>query len=155
MFCALAFVIWGCDSERVYEKNYDFKDRYWLIDDFPVFEFEIADTAKAYNLYCNIRSSVAYPYSRIFVNYVLSDTTHQTLKKEMVSSFLFDERTGEPIGNSGLGDIYDQKILLLKNFTFKNSGGYKMQFEQFMRTDTLQGILAVGLRVEAVPASIE
>ena len=70
------------------------------------------------------------------------------IKKEMINSFLFDEKTGKPQGTSGLGDIYDQQLLLLQNHKFNQAGKYTIQYEQFMRTDTLQGVLAIGVRVE-------
>ena len=138
-----------CDNSRVYEKNYDFTERQWLINEKPSFEFTVAND-QSYNLYCNLRNGLTYPYSRIFITYTLKDSLGAELKKEMINSFLFDEKTGKPIGSSGLGDIYDQQFLLLQNYTFNQPGNYTIQFEQFMRTDTLQGVLAVGLRVEKV-----
>jgi gliding motility-associated lipoprotein GldH len=153
LFLMIGLLVWGCDRERVYEKNYDFQERYWPVSDQPAFDFEVKDTVQTYNLYCNVRNAVEYPYSRIFVSYALQDSTN-VLKKEMVSHFLFDEKTGKPLGDSGLGDIYDQQIPLLKNYSFKKAGTYKIQFAQFMRTDTLQGILAVGLRVEVAGKSV-
>ena len=137
----------SCDSSRVYEKNNDFADRQWLVNERPSFEFSVAKD-QSYNLYCNLRNSVTYPYSRIFITYSLKDSVGTEIKKEMINSFLFDEKTGKPNGSSGLGDIYDQQLVLLKNYQFSQPGKYTVQFEQFMRTDTLQGVLAVGLRVE-------
>ena len=61
---------------------------------------------------------------------------------------LFDDKTGEPLGESGLGDIYQHRIPVKMNHRFDYAGKYKVSFEQFMRTDTLSGILGVGLRVE-------
>jgi gliding motility-associated lipoprotein GldH len=145
----LVVLLTGCgDDTRVFEKNYDFEGRYWAINDRPPFDFTIQDTTLPYTAYCNIRNSVSYPYSRIFVRYTLKDSTGVELKKDMVGEFLFDQKTGVPLGVSGLGDIYDQKLPILKNFKFPYAGKYSVQFEQFMRTDSLQGILAVGLRVE-------
>jgi gliding motility-associated lipoprotein GldH len=148
-----ACALWSCDRERLYEKNQDFDNRYWPVSEKPVFEFTVADTVQAYTLYCNVRNSIDYPYSRIFIQYSLQDSTGNSLKKDLISDFLFDEKTGQPLGNSGVGDIYDQRIVLLKNHTFKNSGKHTVQLEQFMRTDTLQGVLAVGVRVEHVTAN--
>ena len=143
-----AVLLAGCDNTRVYEKNQDFTDRYWLVNNNPSFDFTIENASQPYSLYCNIRSSVSYPFSRIFVTYSLKDSAGAELKKEMINGYLFDQKTGEPLGKSGLGDIYDHQLPLLKNFTFNHPGKYTVQFEQFMRTDTLKGILAVGLRVE-------
>ena len=145
---AILLLLNCCDNSRLYEKNYDFPERYWLINDKPSFEFTVSN-GQPYNLYCNLRNSLTYPYSRIFVTYTLKNSTGSELKKEMINSFLFDEKTGKPLGSSGLGDIYDQQLLLLKDYTFSESGTYTLHFEQFMRTDTLQGVLAIGLRVEA------
>lgn len=144
----IAFMFTACDDSRVYEKNHDFSERYWLISEKPSFDFTIQDTALRYNLFCNIRNSVTYPYSRIFIRYSLQDSSKNELKNEMLTSFLFDEKTGKPFGSSGLGDIYDQQPELLRSFKFNTLGTYSITFEQFMRTDTLQGVLAVGVRVE-------
>jgi gliding motility-associated lipoprotein GldH len=147
IFLVTAILLSSCDDSRVYEKNYDFNERQWAINEKPSFEFT-AQTNQSYTLYCNLRNSVDYPYSRVFVNYSLKDSTGFELSRKMISAFLFNEKTGEPLGSSGLGDIYDHQIPLLENFNFKTGGRYTLQFEQLMRTDTLQGILAVGLRVE-------
>jgi gliding motility-associated lipoprotein GldH len=144
---ALALALSACDQDRVYELNYDFDKRYWLAGEQPEFEFEITDTTLRYNLYCNIRNSVSYPYSRLFLNYSLQDSSGKPLLEKMTQTFLFDKSTGKPQGSSGLGDIYDQRIFLT-NHQFTYSGKYKMKFEQYMRMDTLPGVLAVGLRVE-------
>jgi gliding motility-associated lipoprotein GldH len=149
LFFLLITLIWSCDSDRLYEKNHDFENRAWLSNDNPVFTFEVSDTIKTYNLYCNIRNSVEYPYSRIFINYSLQDSSGASVSKNMISAFLFEEKTGKPIGRSGLGDMYDQQVPILKNYQFKTPGTYSLKFEQFMRTDTLSGVLAVGFRLEA------
>lgn len=145
----LVLFLWSCDSNRLHEKNYDFNDQAWLSSDKPSFDFDVTDTVKAYNLYCNIRNSVDYPYSRIFINYSLQDSTGTSLSKNMISAFLFEEKTGKPLGTSGLGDVYDQQVLILKNLRFKKTGKHSLKYEQFMRTDTLKGILAVGFRLES------
>lgn len=147
-FIIITGLFFSCDEERVFEKNTDFNSRFWLVSEKPEFEFEITDTLQAYNLYCNIRNSVSYPYARIFLTYYLQDSTGSELEKKLVSKLLFDDKTGEPHGASGLGDIYDHRVPLKINYQFERLGKYRIKFEQFMRTDTLSGILAVGLRVE-------
>ena len=54
------------------------------------------------------------------------------------------------MGTSGVGDIYDHQFPILKNYSFKKLGTYRMSFQQFMRQDTIPGVLAVGLRVETI-----
>jgi gliding motility-associated lipoprotein GldH len=147
-FLSLAIFLSACDKTRVYEKNHDFDKRHWLASETTVFDFDITDTAASYNLYCNIRNTVAFPYSRLFVNYYLEDSTGRLIQKKLTQAFLFDKDTGKPHGASGLGDIYDQRVPVIDNYKFARAGKYRMRFEQYMRMDTLPGILAVGLRVE-------
>ena len=141
----------ACDQTRVYEKNNDLPDRIWLANDTSTFRFQIPDTTSRYNLYCNVRNSVAFPYARLFMNYYLTDSSGKLLQKKLVQTFLFDRDTGKPFGSSALGDLYDHRIMLMNDHKFPYAGKFKLRFEQFMRTDSLQGILAVGLRVEKVP----
>jgi len=145
-FALLLFA--GCDSNRVFEDYTEFSDRSWKINNPASFEFEIRDISKKYNLYYNVRNSLDYPFARLFVQYTLRDSSGTELSKKLVSNFLFDQKTGRPLGRSGLGDVYDNQFLLLENQEFKSPGIYKIQLEQFNRQDSLRGILAVGLRVE-------
>jgi gliding motility-associated lipoprotein GldH len=138
----------SCDDQRVYQEYNDFDQRYWLVNEQPSFEFTINDTATAYNIYCNIRNSTVYPYSRLFVNYTLQDSSGRELQKKLLNEFLFEAKTGKPFGKSGLGDLYDHQFTMIKNHRFQKAGTYRVKFEQFMRQDTLDGILSVGLRVE-------
>ena len=152
----LMAVLWlSCDDERLYEKNVSFDDRFWKQSEKAEFEFDITDNVVPYNVYLNIRNSVDYPYSRIFVNYTLQDSTGKVLDKQLLSSMLFDPKTGSPEGSSGLGDIYDHQILIKKNHKFSSRGKHKIYFEQFMRKDTLEGIIAVGVRIEKLNAGTQ
>lgn len=138
----------GCDSNRVYEDYKEFKTKSWLVNDPAIFEFEITDTIAKYNLYYNVRNSLQYPFARIFINYSLTDSIGTQISKQLVSNYLFDQKTGQPLGRSGLGDVYDNQFLILENQFFKKSGRYKFQLDQFNRLDTLTGVLAVGFRIE-------
>src|SRR5579872_4999625 len=101
---AIALVLAGCDSRRVFEDNVEFQNRSWRISEPAQFEFRIADRTKKYNLFLNIRNSLDYPFARIFVNYELMQQD-STLNKKMISEYLFDQKTGKPFGTSGIGDI--------------------------------------------------
>jgi gliding motility-associated lipoprotein GldH len=147
-FAIIVAMFVSCDEQRVYEKNTDFDSRHWLVSEKPSFEFEITDSVESYNLYCNVRNSLDYPFARIFITYYLHDSTGALMEKDMVTQLLFDEKTGEPFGESGLGDLYDHRVLLKKGQKFPSRGKYSVSFEQYMRKDTLDGVLAVGLRVE-------
>lgn len=144
--CLLALS--ACDEARLYEKNQDFENRYWLVSDQPAFDFQIEDTSVPYNLFFTIRNESDYPNSNIYFTYALTDSAGTTLKKTLKNEFLFDQKTGEPFGSSAIGYVYEHRFPLLENYSFQKTGKYTMRFEQFMRTDTLKGVLSVGLRVE-------
>lgn len=140
----------ACDNTRLYEKNTDFNKRYWVVTDTPSFDFEIQDTASKYNLYMTLRNESDYPNSNIYFTFYLNDSTGSTLEKKLTAEFLFDKKTGRPLGSSGLGYIYEHKFPLLEGYAFQHPGIYAIRYEQFMRTDTLRGVVSVGLRVEKV-----
>src|SRR5438046_940684 len=151
----LVCILSACDDGRVYEDYKEFNSKAWRLRDTASFEFLIADTSKKYNLKFNVRNTLDYPYARLFVNYKLTDVSNNPLASKMISGYLFDQKTGKPLGNSGLGDIYDNQFPLLDHYSFHKAGKYRVRFEQFMRLDTLPGILAAGLRVELAEESKE
>src|SRR5687768_9079534 len=91
----------ACDDTRVYEKYIDFDQRYWVVNEKPEFEFQIADTSRKYTIYSNVRNSVSYPWSRLFVTYYLQDSTGRDIRKDLINEYLFDVKSGKPFGESG------------------------------------------------------
>ena len=137
----------SCDENRVYEKNVDFPDQRWAVDSIPSFEFEISDASKPYNIYWNVRNTVAYPYRNLYLTYYIEDTTGRRLTSDLHNMLLFEPKTGKPYG-SGLGDIFSHQFMALPNFKFDRAGVYRIRLEQYMRTDTLPEVVSVGTRVE-------
>lgn len=140
------FVVFGCDSTRVFEDNKDLGE-YWDKNTVVSFEFEIVDTIPSYNLYANVRNAYSYPFHNLYYQYTLADSTGTELVSELQNINLFDPKTGEPYG-SGLGDLFDHQQLILEDYSFPAEGIYTIRFEQYMRMDTLPLILSVGARVE-------
>lgn len=143
----------SCGQDHVYQEYIDFDNRIWLSTDSARFSFEITDTVSSYNVYCDLRNSTHYQWSRIFVNFTLSDTLGNKIQEKLVTEFLFDPKTGKPHGKSGLGDLYDHRIGVLSNYTFPRGGVFEARFDQSMRTDSLKGILSVGIAIEKVRPS--
>lgn len=147
LFCLATVLLTACDSSRVFENYVEFKERAWSVQEPVSFEFEITDTQQPYNLYYEVRNSLDYPWQRIFVQYQLADSTGAVLAHKLVSNYLF-EKDGEPLGRSGLGDVYDHRFVVLPEYTFAQRGKYKFTLQQENRQDTVAGVLAIGLRVE-------
>ena len=147
-FFLTAAILISCDKDRVFENNREFEDLTWKVTEEPRFEFNISDTTFRYNLYYNVRNSLVYPYARIFITYHLYDSMGKELAKKLVYNDLFDQKTGRPLGESGLGDLYDHQFPILLHHRFYASGKYSVKLDQYMRQDTLQGVIAVGIRLE-------
>ena len=150
VFALFCLTLASCSDGRVYQEYADFNEREWLVTDTAEFRFDITDTTAQYNVFCNLRNSTVYPYSRIFINFSLSDTASNSLHQSLVSDFLFDPKTGEPLGKTGLGDLYDHQLRVLGGYKFPHRGQYTARLQQFMRTDTLEGVLSVGIEVSKV-----
>lgn len=137
----------GCNSNRLFDEHVDFPKSYWLQNEKPSFEFRIRDTGKKYNLLCTIRNTSTYPYARLFLNYSLKDSTGAVLSTNLQTLFLFDAKNGKPFGSTGIGDVFDHNIPILSDYTFNYTGRFTVEFEQYMRLDTLQGINSVGFKL--------
>lgn len=144
----VALLLSACDNLRVYESNYNFEEGIWIAHEQPTFEFTIADTSFPYTLSLDLRNSLSYPYTRLFITYELIDSTGSVLTRELVPIYLFDDKTGTPLGTSGIGDLYDHRFPLLSEYMFQKPGAYQLKLQQYMRKDTLDGLLSVGVRVE-------
>lgn len=147
LFLLVIAVLASCDSQRVFEQNNDIESGNWKKEEIQKFEFEITDVDRSYNIFYNIRYTVAYPFHNIYLTYTLRDESGTVITSDLQNMDVFDKKTGEPIG-SGLGDLFDLQILSLKNHQFKKSGKYSFSVQQFMRKDSLPEISSVGIRVE-------
>ena len=148
LFLFLCVGISACDSTRLFEENTDFEDRIWVSAEHPTFVVKVPDHNQSYTIKANFRNSLEYPKANIYYRFLLMDSLGSAVEEKLISNFLFDEKTGKPFGSSGLGDIFDHQFPVLENYKFNYSGEYKIQLEQFMRMDTLEGILSAGVRVE-------
>jgi gliding motility-associated lipoprotein GldH len=148
LIAGLVLLLSSCNKNSVYQEYNDFEKRHWLSSEPASFSFEIRDTLTTYDIYCNVRNSTHYPFSRLFVNFSLSDTTGNPLETKLLTAMLFEPKTGRPFGKTGLGDLYDHKIAAMRGFRFSSAGVYRVDLNQMMRTDTLKGVLSVGLSIE-------
>lgn len=138
----------GCKSDAVHKDLVDFDDYQWPMDDTQKFEFEIKDSGKMYNISYLLRNAIQYPFYNIYLKSALKDSSGNELKSGMEELILFDEKTGEPLGD-GLGDLYDHRIAAAqyKNIVFPYKGKYSFEIQQNMRPDPLVGILSIGFEI--------
>lgn len=143
----LGVFISSCDSSRIYEDFNDMEEAFWHMDSIQTFQFQIEDIAQAVNIHATFRNTSGYPYYNIYFEYSILDSLQNELSGGLKEYIFFDPKTGEPFG-SGLGDLFDHKVVLEENFEFRSEGQYLIELRQMMRMDTLPYILSVGARVE-------
>ncbi|GAB4000531.1 hypothetical protein GCM10028807_53810 [Spirosoma daeguense] len=137
----------GCDTNAVYKEYADIEGGKWYIKNAPSFTFEIADTTTSYNIYYNLRNSLSYGYYNLYLTRYLRDASGKEIESRLDELILMDPKTGKPNGD-GLGDIFDHKFLMKRNYRFPKAGKYTMEIRQYMRQDPLLNILSVGITVE-------
>lgn len=144
----------GCQDEfRVFEKNEELSEGKWERNYHPTFEFDIQDTTITYNILFNVRNTMDYQFSNLYLNYSLEDSLGNIELMNQTQVFLFDKE-GKPTGEKSflfspsIADIFDHHYLCVQH-QFKRAGIYRVKLKQYMRNqDPLEHILAVGVRVE-------
>lgn len=143
--------LWACDKSVVYQAHEDIEDGLWYIKNKPEFKVKIEDTLSKYNVYYVFRNSLQYPYYNLYLTRQLTGPDGKVISNVMEELFVSNEITGKPFG-SGLGDLFDHKIAIAKNYSFPQSGTYTFKVSQSMRQNPLPFIMSVGIRVEKVEA---
>lgn len=146
-FIVFGFLLSGCDSTTVFKDYVEIKDGKWFIKNAPSFTFDIQDTATPYNLYYNLRNNLSYGYYNLYLTRYLRDANGREIESRLDELILMDPKTGKPNGD-GLGDLFDHKIIMKRNYTFPKAGRYTLQIRQYMRQDPLLNIQGVGITVE-------
>ncbi len=143
----VALLVIGCDTSAVYKEYTDIEDGKWFIKNAPSFTFGIKDASVPYNIYYNLRNSLSYGYYNLYLTRYLRDAGGKEIESRLDELILMDPKTGKPNGD-GLGDLFDHKFLMKRNYRFPKPGQYTMQIRQYMRQDPLLNILSVGITVE-------
>lgn len=143
----LIVTMFSCDDAQVFEDTRSFDRAYWLADSIKHFDLKIDDTSQEYNLLFSIRNGREYPHNNIYVRYAVLDSTKTIIDEELRNFQLFDQKTGYPLGN-GSGNIYEHMFDLVVDYQFPDDGIYTVEFEQYMRYDSLPEVYSIGLRLE-------
>jgi len=135
----------SCDSNTIYNENIIVDEAGWYKNDMARFDLVIKDSMEAYNFYVNIRHSIDYRYSNL---YLFMNTTYPNGNKNRDTiEFVLADKTGAWHGN-GWGELKDNSILLVEGIRFPLNGAYTFQLQQAMRVDTLKGISDIGISIE-------
>jgi gliding motility-associated lipoprotein GldH len=135
----------SCDPNRIYETNLDVDNAEWKYNDIKKFEVIIDDTIAQYDLAVNVRHSFNYEWRNMYVNIKTMLPDSQWLERRV--NLPMSEPDGKWFGKC-MGDNCYVSISIQKNARFPQKGKYIFTIQQDMRTNPLQNIRYVGLRVE-------
>ncbi len=139
------FIISSCDLQRVYEENSAIENEKWELKTTFKHGFTIPDTLQLYNMYINIRNTVDYQYSNLYL-FVTTDFPNGQKAKDTLECILANKE-GKWFGK-GNGRIKDCKILFKPKFRFAKQGKYTLTIQHAMRDNVLSGISDIGIRLE-------
>lgn len=147
-FFVAAMFFTACDSKRYFEENKPIEKGNWQSVEKARFDVQITDTLSTYNFFLNVRNSVDYSFSNL---YLFIRTTNPAGKKaqDTIECQLADY-TGKWLG-SGSGSLKFNRFLIQKGVSFRKKGHYTFEIEQAMRVKELKGIMDIGIRIEKNP----
>jgi len=139
------FALTSCDRNGVYEGNISTSNNLWAKNNAAKFIAPIKDTVSYHNIYINIRNTTNYPNCNLYL-FIATTAPSGATQLDTIECFLADDQ-GKWLGK-GFGHILDSQIPYKRKVRFPQSGDYKFEIKQAMRTDSLSGISSVGIRVE-------
>jgi len=135
----------SCDStDLIYEDNQGFENNTWAYDDVKEFKFTIPDSITPAKIFLNLRTTLDYQYSNIYmylhIAYPNGFTDVDTLE------FFLAQPNGKWLGEVS-GTVVENQALIAQGI-FNDPGEYTYKIEQAMYNDALDEIIDVGIRVE-------
>jgi gliding motility-associated lipoprotein GldH len=144
-FLLSILILASCNSNVVFEKNVKIPDYRWDLNNVVALDVDMKDTINLHNIYINVRNASGYQFSNLFL-FLTTKTPKGESARDTVELILADP-SGKWLG-SGMGDIWDNRILFKKDFRFAESGLWHFELAQAMRVNPLPQIMDVGLRIE-------
>jgi gliding motility-associated lipoprotein GldH len=156
LYCLIGLLCLACEGNHtIYQNTHTLVHKIWPTTAIQHFTFQVVDTTQAYDITLLVSNNPTYPYQNLFVSYDLQDEKEHILQKCLKEYRLFDPKTGKPLG-IGWNKKKSHQFVLLQGYQFANSGTYHLALTQFMRTEDLAGIEAIGIQVSKaiVPAIV-
>lgn len=135
----------SCDQKVVYDE-YVRTDGGWRWQDAREFKVDINDTLSLHNIYVQVRHSVEYPMSNLYMFVHVKGPTGQHRKDTV--NLILAEPSGEWIGR-GTGNLRELNLLFRNQTQFRIPGTYVFTLEQAMRNPELP-VTDLGIRIERI-----
>lgn len=142
----VAMLMTSCDGTVFYSEYADINEDGWEISDSACFDVQVDDTTRLFNLYVEVRNSIDYSYSNLFlfVNTTFPDGSVSCDTMELPLA----DPTGAWLGKHS-GRYVDSRYRLRgQPVRFPMLGKYHFAIVNGMRDEAIEGIAHVGFLVE-------
>ncbi|GAB4451986.1 MAG: gliding motility lipoprotein GldH [Bacteroidales bacterium] len=141
-------LFFACSDHAIFDENTNLTSKAWDRKNSISFKVPITDTVNPYKIFVNIRNNGNYSRRNLYLFITVISPKGDEIK-DTVNCILADEK-GKWYGKSNLGDLYFNKFLYKPNVRFPYAGTYTFKLEQAMRTEIMNNIEDVGIRIEPV-----
>ena len=135
----------SCDQNMIFDESQGIENNLWLADDIKTYAFDVTDTLSPINMFVNMRTTVDYPYSNIYV-FLYSEFPNGTTDKDTLE-FVLAENDGKWRGENS-GTVVEFSGLIASGVRFSTPGTYSFQLQHAMREQELPEVIDIGIRVE-------
>jgi gliding motility-associated lipoprotein GldH len=142
--CLLAgfSVFFSCSSDRAFEEFHAFPGEQWTLQDTVSFDLDLEANNIGQSL-IGVRFNESYPFSNLYVNFWMIDSAGSEVDSKLLNIPLFDSKSGKPLGK-GFGNTFTKYDTLRFEI---NERVKKISILQYMRTEEITGLEAVGLKI--------
>ncbi len=142
----LIMLLSSCDPDMVYDQYTQTDDGLWRWQNAREFDIEIDDTVSLHNIYLQVRHTVEYPMSNLYMFVHVKGPSGQHLKDTV--NLVLANPDGKWIGR-GTGNLRELRLLYRQHTKFGQSGTYTITLEQGMRNPELP-VTDLGIRIERI-----
>ena len=129
----------ACSTDILYSRFTPIPSGEWHMDSVVRFDYQIADTTRAYNVIVHVRHTERYPYQNMWL--FIGDS----LYRDTVEFYLADDR-GRWLGDKHNGFV-EMPVLLDEARYYTHPGSYCVTVQHGMRDTLLRGVTDIGLEI--------
>lgn len=139
------FSLESCKERPLSHEYISIANGVWDVRDTCNFHINIQKADTEYDIYFYLRHTASYPFSNLwlFVDRIAPDNS---VFSDTIACKVADY-TGKWKA-SGVGSIMTLTIPYQERYQFSQSGDYQYRIRHGMRTETLEGVQAIGLKVD-------
>ena len=141
----LMLIITSCGPTYLFNKSQEIGKAQWTYDNIIGFEFNVQDTTKIYKLILELEHSTEFSnqnlYTKIHTHFPGGEKIEEVVSLELANKagFWFGDCNSE---------YCTLEIPIQPGAFFNQAGDYRIEVEQFMREELVEGIRSVGFKIE-------